>query len=255
MSAASEGHLELEDLSLEIGGERLLDGVRIDFWPGHVHALIGPNGAGKTTLARTVMGLHGYRGHGGDILLDGRSIAGASVDQRARMGITLGWQEPARYEGLTIRDFVLAGAPEPSEAALHGALERVALSPVRYADRAVDRSLSGGERKRVELASILATRPRIVLLDEPDSGIDVEALRRIFEAIGQLRAEGVTVILITHSQAVLEQADHAFLLCCGQLVDQGDVDRIGAYFEEQCGPCDERDAWELRADDEEETTP
>jgi Fe-S cluster assembly ATP-binding protein len=247
MDVEIRGHLEVQDLSLELGGTRVLDGVDIDFWLGHVHALIGPNGAGKTTLAKTIMGLSGYRSFEGDIRLDGRSIANASIDERARMGITLGWQEPARYEGLKIREFILAGAEQRSDEVLRDALERVALDPGRYADRAIDRSLSGGERKRIELASILAMRPKIVMLDEPDSGIDVEALNRIFEAIHHLKDQGATVILITHSLTVLRHAEHAFLFCCGRLVDKGSIDRIGYYFENECIPCDHRNAYELDA--------
>ena len=245
------GHLEVEQLSMELGGTKVLDQVNIDFWLGHVHALIGPNGAGKTTLAKTIMGLSGYRDFRGEIVLEGRSIKSDSIDQRARAGITLGWQEPARYEGLKIRDFILAGAKEKSEEVLADSLERVALDVSRYADRAIDRSLSGGERKRIELASILAMRPKIVMLDEPDSGIDVEALNRIFDAIHHLKEEGSTVILITHSLTVLRHAEHAFLFCCGRLVDKGSIDRIGYYFENECIPCDHRDACETRERGEE----
>jgi Fe-S cluster assembly ATP-binding protein len=247
MDGEATGHLEVRDLSLELGGMRVLDHVNIDFWLGHVHALIGPNGAGKTTLAKTIMGLSGYREFDGDIVLEGRSIKQASIDERARQGITLGWQEPARYEGLKIRDFILAGAQERSEEVLADVLQRVALDVRRYADRAIDRSLSGGERKRIELASILAMRPKIVMLDEPDSGIDVEALNRIFEAIHQLKDEGSTVILITHSLTVLRHSEHAFLFCCGRLVDKGSIDKIGYYFENECIPCEHRDARELEA--------
>lgn len=234
----ANGHLEVKDLTLTLGGTRVLKSVNVDFWLGHIHAVIGPNGAGKTTLAKTIMGLSGYRDHEGDILLDGQSIVDASIDERARMGITLGWQEPARYEGLRIREFILAGARERSEELLEDVLDRVALAPRKYADRPIDRSLSGGERKRIELASILAMQPRVVMLDEPDSGIDVEALNRIFEAIQSLKDAGSTVIMITHSMTVLRHAEHAFLFCCGRLVDKGGVDRIGSYFAKECIPCD-----------------
>jgi Fe-S cluster assembly ATP-binding protein len=102
----------------------------------------------------------------------------------------------------------------------------------------VDKTLSGGERKRIELASILAMRPRIVLMDEPDSGIDVAALERIFAALKLLKSQGSTVIMITHSAAVLRQAEHAFLLCSGRLLDKGSVEKISRYFEEQCIACE-----------------
>ena len=232
------GILALDNLTQNLGGKRILDGLSLDVWDGHVHAVIGPNGAGKSTLANTIMGLHGYRNHGGDILLDGVSIKNDPVDVRARKGVTLAWQEPARFEGLTVRAFVEAGAKNKSTAAVEKALETLGLDPAKYMSRAVDRTLSGGERKRVELASIMAMQPRIVMMDEPDSGIDIQALELIFASLRKLREQGSTVIMITHSLAVLEQADHAFLICSGKLLDKGDVNRIGGYFRNKCLPCD-----------------
>jgi Fe-S cluster assembly ATP-binding protein len=116
----------------------------------------------------------------------------------------------------------------------------VALDPDQYLSRAVDKTLSGGERKRVELASLLAMQPEAVLLDEPDSGIDIEALNKIFQAIELLKSNGSTVILITHSLAVLKRAEHAFLMCHGDIIDKGSVDRINGYFENKCIPCDHK---------------
>jgi len=232
--------LEVEDLQLDLGGKRILDHLSMEFWPGHVHAVIGPNGAGKSTLASTIMGLAGYRDIQGDIRFEGESIRSLSVDERARRGITLAWQEPARFEGLTVRAFIAAGAKDGSEANLRRTLEFVGLSPDAYLDRAVDKTLSGGERKRVELASILAMEPRLVIMDEPDSGIDVEALNRIFEAIRTLKRQGTTVLLITHSLAVLKQADHGFLICCGKMMNKGAVDKIEAFFGTSCIPCDHK---------------
>jgi Fe-S cluster assembly ATP-binding protein len=231
------GILELHDITLELGGKPILNDLSVDFWEGHVHALIGPNGAGKSTLASTIMGLPGYTDHSGDILLDGESLRGVPVDERARRGITLAWQEPARFEGLRMDRFIAAGAKEKSRANVERMLTRVGLDPERYLDRKVDKTLSGGERKRVELASILAMEPRIVLMDEPDSGIDVEALQRIFDALAYFKEMGTTVIMITHSMAVLEHAEHAFLLCNGHILDKGSVDKISGYFANNCIPC------------------
>lgn len=231
--------LEARNVTLDLGGKLILDGLSVDIWEGHVHAVVGPNGAGKSTFANTIMGLHGYTHHEGDILFEGESLKGVGVDERARMGITMAWQEPARYEGLSVRDFVLAGS-RGDGADLDELLELVGLDPGRYRGRAVDRTLSGGERKRIELASIMAMRPKVVLMDEPDSGIDVEALNRIFEAIASLRERGATVLLITHSEAVLRQADHAFLMCCGRFIRKGPVRTIEQYFGEKCIPCDHK---------------
>jgi Fe-S cluster assembly ATP-binding protein len=230
--------LELHDVTLELGGKRILNGLSAEFWEGRVHALIGPNGAGKSTLASTIMGLPGYTHHGGDILLDGTSLRGVSVDERARRGITLAWQEPARFEGLRMDRFIAAGAKDKSREKVVEVLERVGLDPDRYLTRKVDKTLSGGERKRVELASILAMEPRLVLMDEPDSGIDVEALERIFDVLADFKTMGTTVIMITHSMTVLEHAEHAFLLCNGRILDKGVVDKISGYFAGHCIPCD-----------------
>ncbi len=231
------GILELHNVTLELGGKPILNDLSVDFWEGHVHALIGPNGAGKSTLANTIMGLPGYTHHSGDILLDGVSLRGVPVDERARRGITLAWQEPARFEGLRMDRFIAAGATDKSRENVEEMLTRVGLDPQRYVGRKVDKTLSGGERKRVELASILAMEPRLVLMDEPDSGIDVEALQRIFDALADFKAMGTTVIMITHSMAVLEHAEHAFLLCNGRILDKGSVGKISGYFADNCIPC------------------
>ena len=231
------GVLELKNVSLTLGGKPILNDLTVDFWEGHVHALVGPNGAGKSTLASTIMGLPGYTDIAGEILLDGERINDLTVDERARRGITLAWQEPARFEGLRMDRFIAAGAKVKSRENVEDMLTRVGLDPQRYIGRKVDKTLSGGERKRVELASILAMEPRLVLMDEPDSGIDVEALQRIFDALADFKAMGTTVIMITHSMAVLEHAEHAFLLCNGRILDKGSVGKISGYFANNCIPC------------------
>jgi Fe-S cluster assembly ATP-binding protein len=229
--------LETRDLCLDFGKSRILDHLSLQFWQGYVHAVVGPNGAGKSTLASAVMGLSHYTNFAGDILFEGKSLKGISIDQRGRKGITLAWQEPARFEGLTVERFLDAGASDKSMDSSRRALERVGLNPDDYLTRAVDRTLSGGERKRIELASILTMGPKLVLMDEPDSGIDVDALEKIFDAIQFLKQQGTTVLLITHSPTVLKKADHAFLICNGKLVEKGAVDKILRYFGQKCIPC------------------
>jgi Fe-S cluster assembly ATP-binding protein len=232
--------LEVRDLTLELGDKRVLDRLSLRFRTATIDAVVGPNGAGKTTVAAVIMGLSGYQNYRGDVLFQGKSLRELSIYERARRGITLGWQEPARYEGLDVRTFIQAGVRDGSTERARQVLEQVGLDPDNYLDRPVDRTLSGGERKRIELASILAMEPRLVIMDEPDSGIDVEALNRIFDALHHLKQRGVTVVLITHSLTVLRQADNAFLICCGQLVDQGEVEKITSYFGERCIPCDHK---------------
>jgi len=229
--------LEVRDLVLELGGKRILDRLSLEVWEGHVHAVVGPNGAGKSTLASTIMGLSGYRSYRGEILFEGEPLDGLEIHQRARKGITLAWQEPARYEGVSVAAFIRASRRN-GKRDIREVLRVVGLEPARYLDRSVDRTLSGGERMRIELASILAMEPRLVMLDEPVSGIDVDALNRIFDAITCLREQGATVLLITHSMEVLRHAEHAFLLCCGRLQDKGSAEKIGLYFGSRCIPCD-----------------
>jgi Fe-S cluster assembly ATP-binding protein len=229
--------LAVKNLALRLNGRSILENLSIDFWEGHIHAVVGPNGAGKSTLAATIMGLTGYAAFQGDIIFENQSIKHLSVDQRARKGITLAWQEPARFEGLTIREFIRSAAKDKGKNSITSVLDQVGLDPSEYLSRAVDKTLSGGERKKVELASILAMQPKVALLDEPDSGIDIESIERIFGAVRLLKQGGTTVILITHSLAVLNQAEHAFLICNGRLVDKGEVGKIRHYFEDKCIPC------------------
>jgi Fe-S cluster assembly ATP-binding protein len=234
------GILEARNLKLTFNGKPILNDLSIDFWEGHVHAVVGPNGSGKTTLASTFMGLAGYRDIEGDITFQGESIRDLSLDERARRGITLAWQEPARYEGLRVQEFIQAAGRGIKVDTIKTVLQQVGLEPEEYINRAVDKTLSGGERKKVELASILAMKPKVAILDEPDSGIDIESIERIFEAVKLLKNEGSTVILITHSLAVLNHAEHAFLMCHGKVVDQGSVPKVRRYFENRCLACDHK---------------
>jgi Fe-S cluster assembly ATP-binding protein len=230
--------LQLKGVSLAVEHKKILNNVTLDIWEGHVHAIVGPNGAGKSTLAYTIMGLGGYRQIEGEIIFNGKAINDLAVDARGKLGITLAWQDPARYEGFLVRDFIKAGAQDKSEKHVNEVLELAGLDPQQYADRAVDKTLSGGERKKIELASIVAMDAKLIMMDEPDSGIDVESLVKIYEIIRRLKQKGSTVLLITHSLSVLRQAEHAFLLCHGQVVDKGTVDKIIPYFENKCMPCD-----------------
>ncbi|MCX8094129.1 MAG: ABC transporter ATP-binding protein [Candidatus Goldbacteria bacterium] len=229
--------LEIKNLTLKKDNRILLDNINIEIWAGYVHAIVGPNGAGKSTLANTIMGLSGYRDFSGDILYEGRSIKNLSIDERARLGITLVFQEPARFEGLPVDDFILAGVKDKKTNLIDEALLKVGLDPIKYRQRSVDKTLSGGERKRIELASIYAMKPKLVFLDEPDSGVDIDSVKYIFEIIKEFKKNGTTVILVTHSQEVLKQSDHGFLLCAGKLICKGEVNKLFEYFTGKCAPC------------------
>lgn len=232
--------LQLKNINLTLGDKQILNNLSVEFWEGHIHAIVGPNGAGKSTLAYTIMGLSGYRKHDGDIIFKDQSISNLKIDERAKLGITLAWQEPARFEGLTVRDFLLSSSRDKNIELAKDCLDKVGLNPNNYLYRAVDKTLSGGERKRIEIASILSMKPALVLMDEPDSGIDVAALDHIFKALEILKNNNSTVIMITHSPTVLSHAEHAFLLCCGKIADKGSKDKISQYFKQKCLPCDHK---------------
>ncbi|MCD6311245.1 MAG: ABC transporter ATP-binding protein [Elusimicrobia bacterium] len=234
----SKNILELKNLGLKLSGKNILGGINAVFEEGIIYAVVGPNGAGKSTLASVLMGLPDFRHIEGDILFEGKSIKNLDTDKRAKLGITLGWQEPARFEGISIRDYLEASAKDKEKENLEKALEAVGLNPKTYLNRNCDKTLSGGERKRVEIASILVMEPKLTLLDEPDSGIDVEALEKMFEVIQALKKKGSSVMLITHSLEVLNQAQKAFLMCHGGMRDSGTADKISAYFHDKCMPCD-----------------
>jgi len=154
------------------------------------------------------------------------------------MGLTLAWQDPARFEGLSVRDYLAVGGKQddPSLSA-EEALRAVLLEPEQYLNRLVDRRLSGGERKRIELAAIFTMRPRLAILDEPDSGIDILALDHIIELILELKRRGTTVLLITHREEVAEIADRSSLLCSGFVMKEGTPREVGRYFKQKCVPC------------------
>ncbi len=229
--------LTVDDLHLTMQGKKILRGVKMDIWAGHIHAIIGPNGAGKSTLVSAIMGLPGYKPEQGKICFLNKNITNLPVFERAQRGLTLAWQEPARYEGLSVEKFILAGAKDKCRKQAEEVLEIVGLESNKYLNRAIDKTLSGGERKRIELASIIAMEPKLILLDEPDSGIDIDALQKIFSLLQSLKQKNITIVVITHSLSVLNQADHAFLMCCGKVLDKGNVDRIASYFKNKCIPC------------------
>jgi Fe-S cluster assembly ATP-binding protein len=234
------GILEIKNLSLSINGKRILREINMEVLEGKVHAIVGPNGAGKSSLASAIMGLRGYRDFKGKIIFKGEEINALSIDERARKGITFGWQEPARYEGLLVKNFISYSSKKNEEKYICDSLLQVGLDPKEYLGRAVDKTLSGGERKKIELASILAMDPEFIMLDEPDSGIDVATLDKMFEVIQNLKKKGTTILLITHSLAVLKQADYAFLMCNGKNLEEAVAEKIIPYFENKCVPCDHK---------------
>jgi len=218
--------LEVKDLKVAAeNGPVILDGVSLDVEEGEIVAVVGPNGSGKSTLAKTIMGCSGYEVLEGDVLLDGESVIDLPIHERARRGLTLAWQDPARFEGLTVGEYVSVGAKDEEWA--KECLYRVGLDPKEYWDRECGENLSGGERKRVELAAVMAMKPRVAVLDEPDAGIDMASMKDLGEIIKTIKDEGAAVLLITHNRDLVEDvADRAYLMLKGEIVDEGDPKRV-----------------------------
>lgn len=215
--------LEVRGLALRLGGETILRDIDLTVHAGEIHALVGANGAGKSSLAYAVMGCDGYRPDVGRMEFDGRDLSGMPMYERARLGITLSWQEPARFEGLSVRDYLAVGIRNGQPAEY---LARVGLDPERYLHRPVDRSLSGGERKRVELAAVAAMRPRLAILDEPAAGIDLLSLAEVVGVIEAMNRCGAAILLITHQESVAARAHRASQISGGRIVCRGEARRV-----------------------------
>jgi Fe-S cluster assembly ATP-binding protein len=228
--------LELRNMSLSLGQRRVLDAIDLSIASGEIHALVGANGAGKSTLGYAIMGCEGYRPQQGTMLFEGKPIDELPIQARARAGITLAWQEPARFEGLRVCDYLALGASQGDPGA---ALEAVGLAPAEYLYRPLDKTLSGGERKRIELAAIITMRPKLAILDEPAAGIDLLSLDDLIAAIQAMKSTGSTILLITHVEQVAAHADRASQLCGGRIVCQGETQAvIENYKARRCRRCD-----------------
>jgi len=233
---ASSPLLEIRGLTLRRSGCTLLNGIDMDISAAEVHSLIGGNGCGKTSLAKAIMGCEGYQPDAGDIRFDGQRINEQALHERARLGITLAWQEPARFEGLRVREYLTLKHPERDPAAL---LRQVGLVAQTYLERMLDQTLSGGERKRIELASLMGLEPRLALLDEPAAGIDLRSIDEIVQLVGALKAAGSAVLLITHREEMAAVADTASQMCGGHILFSGSPTEVAAnYRQHHCEYCD-----------------
>ncbi len=228
--------LRVEGIRLRRDGREILRDVHLSVVAGEVHGLLGPNGSGKSSLAYTLMGFGGYAPDQGAIWFAGREITQLSITERARMGMTLAWQEPARFEGLRVAEYLALGRKDLSQKELKSALEAVALAPAVYLGRAANHALSGGERKRIELAAVSAMRPKLVILDEPDSGIDTLTLGDVQSLIRRLADQGTAVLLITHRDEIISVADSASLMCQGSIVFRGAPMEVQRFYGQRCRP-------------------
>jgi len=229
--------LQVENLQLKLNGNAIIDGLSLHVNRGEIHGLLGENGTGKTTIAYLIMGVNNYQPTGGKIIFEGQDIGDLSVSQRAKRGISLAWQEPARIEGLRVSDYLRLSGDNIGAEQIRHYLRMVGMEPLQYLNRDIDNTLSGGERKRIELASLLAMHPRLAILDEPDSGIDIISLPLILNGIVELSKQGSSVLLITHNEKVAEIAHRASVLCAGKIIRTGAAAETSLWFKDNCRTC------------------
>jgi Fe-S cluster assembly ATP-binding protein len=182
------------------------------------------------------MGCEGYWPASGEIRFDSVIINSLKIYERARLGITMAWQEPVRFEGISVMDYLSIKNGETDPAPF---LNLVGLAPELYLTRMVDRCLSGGERKRIELASVLALKPRLAILDEPDSGIDMLSIQDVINVINAFKKSGTAVLLITHREEISVITDRASQVCNGKIICSGDPEKVAEHYKARhCLTCD-----------------
>ena len=217
--------LAIRDLEASIGSVDILKGLDLDVGFGELHVIMGPNGSGKSTLCHVLAGKPDYDSSG-SATIGGQELMGKSVDERARLGLAQAFQYPTEIGGITLRDLFeeLADQRDDGEALLSRVDEVAALLGTRpFLDRPVNEGLSGGEKKRSEIFQLAVLAPSIAILDEIDSGLDVDAVREVAEAVERMRGPDIGVLLITHYNRILQYLtpDRIHVMVAGKIVRSG----------------------------------
>ncbi|MBV1290121.1 Fe-S cluster assembly ATPase SufC [Listeria monocytogenes] len=225
--------LKIQDLHVEIEGKEILKGVNLEISTGEIHAIMGPNGTGKSTLSSAIMGHPKYEVTQGTITLDGEDVLEMEVDERARAGLFLAMQYPSEISGVTNAEFI--------RAAINGRREEGDEIPVmqfirkldakmdildmdeEMAERYLNEGFSGGEKKRNEILQLLMIEPKLAILDEIDSGLDIDALKVVSKGVNEMRGEGFGCLIITHYQRLLNYItpDFVHVMMQGKVVKEG----------------------------------
>ena len=226
--------LEIQDLHATIGENEILRGLSLSVPKGEVHAIMGPNGSGKSTLAKIIAGHPDYTVTSGAVLMDGENILELEPDERARKGIFLAFQYPSEIPGVTIANFLRAAVqarmPEGEELEaveyyqrLYEKMDMLEM-PRAFTSRSVNEGFSGGEKKRNEILQMAMLEPTYAVLDETDSGLDIDALKIVANGVNALRGPKLGVLLITHYQRLLDYIvpDHVHVMVQGRIVRSGD---------------------------------
>ena len=229
--------LEFRDLYVSIEGKEIIKGLSLNISKGEVHAIMGPNGTGKSTLSNTLMGHPSYQITGGDILFEGKSILGLKSDERSRLGLFLAFQYPVAIPGVTLANFLRTALNARRRVENHEdkgmpILEFRKLLKEKmeflkmdssFAGRYLNDGFSGGEKKRAEILQMAVLKPKIAVLDETDSGLDIDALKVVSEGVNSLRGTDLGVLIITHYNRILKYItpDYVHVMIGGRIVESG----------------------------------
>ena len=225
--------LEIKDLHVEIDGKEILKGLNLTINTNEVHAIMGPNGTGKSTLASAIMGHPKYVVTQGEVLIDGENVLEMEVDERAQAGLFLGMQYPSEIPGVTNADFLRSAInsrrEEGNEISLMKFIRELDKTmaflemPEEMAQRYLNEGFSGGEKKRNEILQMMMIKPTFGILDEIDSGLDIDALKVVSKGINQMRGEGFGCLMITHYQRLLNYItpDRVHVMMQGKVVKSG----------------------------------
>jgi len=224
--------LEIHDLHVAVDGKPILTGVDLTVKQGETHAIMGPNGSGKSTLAYSVAGHPRYTITGGTVTLDGEDVLAMTVDERARAGLFLAMQYPVEVPGVSVSNFLRTAVTSIEGEApklrtwvkdLNAAFERLSIDPA-FKERSVNEGFSGGEKKRFEVLQLELLKPKVAILDETDSGLDVDALKVVSAGVNRVRESGTTgTLLITHYTRILRyiRPDYVHVFVGGRIVEEG----------------------------------
>lgn len=239
--------LSIRDLFVSVEGKEILKGVNLDIRQGEVHALMGPNGTGKSTLAYALMGHPNYEVVSGEVWFKGRNILELEPDERAQLGIFLAFQYPIAIPGVSVANFLRSainarrraenpedkGIPIPEFRKMLREQMDLLKMDHSFAGRYLNEGFSGGEKKRAEILQMAALRPEIAILDETDSGLDIDALRIVSDGVNALRGPDLGVLVITHYQRILNyiKPDFVHVMLAGRIVESGGPD-LALHLEE-----------------------
>ena len=228
--------LNLKNVKSEVEGKEILKGVDLTINKGEVHVIMGPNGAGKSTLASILVGHPKHEVVGGQILLEGEDITELEVDERAQKGIFLSFQYPEEIPGLTVEDFLRTAKEAVTgekqyimqfHNELVEKMEKLHINP-EYAERHLNVGFSGGEKKKNEILQMAVLEPKLAILDETDSGLDIDATKIVFEGVQKLKTKDTALLIITHYDKVLEylKPDFVHVLMDGKIVKSGGIEIV-----------------------------